>query len=253
MTQYLLLTLGGLLFGAMVYRYDMHEREPWWMLLLCILGGAVAMAGAFGVEYLALVAAYEADPGRDITLLHALLAGTAEELGKLLVVVAVFLLARKHFNDPMDGVIYGSMAGLGAGLFEAVWYQLFDPVTAGLGVAHGAGTNALRLLMHTIWGGSGGFALGLIVMKKPWKLVLMQSLGCVMALHAGWDYFVGFVEEQGNLQRLIAAVLLGSSVVWYGRQVFRANQWSRAMHAPQSKKGLVGKIVKAVITRRFGR
>ncbi|MEM1353454.1 MAG: PrsW family glutamic-type intramembrane protease [Planctomycetota bacterium] len=253
MSQYLLLTLGGLLFGAMVYRYDMHEREPWWMLLLAVAGGALLMAGAFFVEESLLIAAYNHDPGRDYLLLHALLAGTIEESAKLLVVVAALVLVRRHFNDPMDGLIYGSMAGLGAALFEAVWYQVHDYQTAAAPLAQTAGTNAVRFLMHTIWGGSGGFALGLIVMKRPWRLSLMQSMGCVMALHAGWDYFVGFVEEQGNLQRLIAAVLLGTSVVWYGGQVVKANKWSREMHAPTSKKRLVGRFVKGLITRRFGR
>jgi len=251
MTQYLLLSLGGLLFGAMVYRYDMHEREPWWMLLAAVGGGALMMAGAFALEHALLVAAYDADPGRDLALLHALLTGTLEEAGKLAVVVATLLLMRKHFNDPMDGVIYGSMAGLGAALYEAVWYQLFDPATASAALTQTGGSNALRILMHTIWGGSGAFALGLIVLKKPWRMTLMQSLGCVMALHAGWDYFVGFVENQGNVQRLLAALLLGTSVVWYGSQVFRANKLSRAMHAPKSKTGLVGRIVKAIITRRL--
>ena len=50
MFGYLVLTLGGLLLGAMVYRYDMHEREPWWMLVLAVLLGGVGMFIAFELE-----------------------------------------------------------------------------------------------------------------------------------------------------------------------------------------------------------
>lgn len=57
MLSYILLTLGGLLFGAIVYRYDMHEREPWWMLALAVAGGALAMSVAFFLENAVLLAA----------------------------------------------------------------------------------------------------------------------------------------------------------------------------------------------------
>ena len=247
MFGYLVLTLGGLLLGAMVYRYDMHEREPWWMLVATAAVGALMMWGAFSLELAIQSAAGFSDQG----LLKALLAGTLEELAKLAVPVGVLLLVRKHFNDPMDGLIYGSMAGLGAALFEGVWWQWFAPAQEGAGLVATHGPNAIRLVMHTIWGGIIAFSLGLIVMNKPWRLQLAKAVALVMLIHIAWDYFVGFVPEQQIRHRLIAALLIGTSVVWYGLLVVRANKWSRSMHAPSSKQRLAGRILKALITRRL--
>lgn len=246
MLSYLVLALGGLLFGAMVYRYDMHEREPWWMFVAAACAGALTMWGAFELELFIQDLAGASDQ----SLLKAALAGSLEELAKLAVPIAIALVIRKHFNDPMDGLVYGSLAGLGAALFEGAWWQWFAPSEGSSALAM-HGPNAMRLLMHTLWGGIVGSALGLIVMKKPWRITLARRLGLIMLIHFAWDYFVGFVAEQNNWHRLIAAVLLGTSVVWYGLLVVQANKWSRSMHAPTSKQRLVGRIVKMLITRRF--
>lgn len=249
MVSYLVLALGGMLFGAMVYRYDMHEREPWWMLVCAAFAGALTMWGAFELELLIqnLVGV------NDQSILKAALAGSFEELAKLAVPVAVILFIRKHFNDPMDGLVYGSLAGLGAAVFEGAWWQWFAPQPEDTAALTTHGPNLMRLLMHTLWGGIVGSALGLIVMKKPWRTTLAQRVGLVMLIHFAWDLFIGFIppDKQDNGHRLVAALVIGASVVWYGLLVVQANKWSRAMHAPTSKQRLVGKIVRFLITRRI--
>lgn len=251
MVGYLILTLGGLLFGAMVYRYDMHEREPWWMLVLAVALGGLAMFIAFELEDAVLIAVMDSGKAYDYGLLHATLAGTIEEAAKLAVPVGILLLARRHFNDPMDGLLYGSLAGLGAGLYESAWYMWLAPAQADTGALQEYGSSAMRLFIHAIWGGIGGFALGLVVMKKPWRLMLARCVGGVMLIHFAWDYFVGFETEQTGWHKLVAALLLSASIVWYGSLVVRANKWSRAMHAPTSKQRLVGRFVRAILFRKF--
>lgn len=252
MLSYLVLALGGLLFGAMVYRYDMHEREPWWMLVAAAIVGAGLMGLASLLQGLIEPIALQAESDFVPRAVMALAAGITEELAKLAVPVAVLLLIRKHFNDPMDGLVYGSMAGLGAALYEGASRQWFtDPETATVLTTHGP--NAMRLLMHTLWGGIVGSALGLLVMRKPWRKILAQRLGLIMLIHFAWDLFIGYVptDEQVFGHRLLAALLLGTSIIWYGLLVVQANKWSRSMHAPTSKQRLVGKIVRVLITRRL--
>jgi len=251
MLGYVILTLGGLLFGAMVYRYDMHEREPWWMLLGAAVAGGLMMAGAFELELAIGSALIDGGPELPRRLVKPVLAGLFEEPAKLAVPVAVLLLVKRYFNDPMDGLIYGSLAGLGAALYESLWYTVVVNIHTRPTPIQEHGSNAMRLLMHTLWGGIGAFALGLIVMKKPWRKPLAQSLGLVIAMHIAWDAIIGFAPEQTNWQRLAAAVLLALSVVWYGTLVVRANKWSRQMHAPSSKKRLVGRIVRYILTKKM--
>lgn len=252
MVSYIFLALGGLLFGAMVYRYDMHEREPWWMLVAAAIVGAGTMGLAYLVQGLIEPIALQANSDFVPRAVMATTAGITEELAKLAIPVAVLVLFKKRFNDPMDGIVYGSLAGIGAALFEGTYRQWFaDPETATVLTTHGP--NAMRLLMHTLWGGIVGSALGLVVMKKPWRKTLAQRVGLVMLMHAAWDLLIGYVppDEQGFLSRLAAALLIGTSVIWYGLLVVQANKWSRSMHAPTSKQRLVGKIVRFLITRRI--
>lgn len=251
MLSYILLTLGGLLFGAIVYRYDMHEREPWWMLALAVAGGALAMSVAFFLENAVLLAAARSGLPYDHHVVHAFLAGTLEEAGKFAIPVAALLIFRKQFNDPMDGLIYGAMAGLGAALYESVWFMFHDPADPWLAMLHQRAQDAVRLLMHTCWGGIGGFALGMVVVKKPCRAPLAKGLAGVMGLHLCWDLFAGFVDEQTMVHRLFAALTLGATVVWFGYLTVIANRWSRQMHAPQSKQKLTSRIIRAMLTRKF--
>ena len=62
MTQYLILSVMGMVCGAMVLRYDAYEREPWWMLVLSVIAGGLAMFTAFGIEGLALKVAEIIEP-----------------------------------------------------------------------------------------------------------------------------------------------------------------------------------------------
>jgi RsiW-degrading membrane proteinase PrsW (M82 family) len=94
-----------------VYRNDLYDREPAWLLALTAgLGGtAMWLAG--------LVESWTLDwSGLTSRPAIAALAAAVEETAKVLVVAAVALSARKAFNDPLDGLIYGSLAGLGMAL-----------------------------------------------------------------------------------------------------------------------------------------
>ena len=246
MLSYLILGLGGLLFGAMVYRYDMHEREPWWMLVAAVFAGMLTMWGALELELLA-----QAWAG-DLGVIKAALAGTLEQLAKLAVPIAILLIVKKHFSDPMDGLVYGSLAGVGAAVFEAVWWQWLAPAD-GTTVVSVHGPNAVRLLMHTLWGGIVGSALGLIVMKKPWRNVLAKRVGLIMLIHFTWDWALGYVPEnqQSGWHQLLAALIVGATIVWYGLLVIQANKWSRSLHEPTGKQRLIVRVLRMLITRRI--
>ena len=230
---YLALLLGVLIVLHLVVRYDMYEREPWWMLLLALAVGAGGMWSAFFLQRELML---QWPVLMQVTLYHAAMAGLFEEFSKLLVVVAVVVLMPKQFNDPMDGLIYGAMAGLGAGAFEAAWFMrgAVPPVAPLIGTA------AVRLFMHTVWGGMVGFGLGLIVIRGPWVRVLVGSYVVTAALHAAWDYWVGFEREQTAWHTLLAAGFLAISTLIFGVMVARAHAWSGRHFDPDRPRRLVG-------------
>ncbi|MCG3122617.1 MAG: hypothetical protein GIKADHBN_01009 [Phycisphaerales bacterium] len=167
---------------AMVLQYDLHKREPLGIVLTSIAMGAAAMYACMAwqrafVEANALEIAYT-----DIQR-WALLAGVTEETTKLVVVVAVAVFFRRDFDEPIDGLIYGSMAGLGAGIMESVYVQGAPEFLTTL-----PKEEPIRLLGHLVMGGIGGFGIGLVATISWGHLV--TALVCFLAavsLHVTWD------------------------------------------------------------------
>ena len=85
-------------FALMVYRYDMYEKEPWYMLLLVVVLG---MAAAYGIGFAEDIA-IESFNQYDSVGGQAAIAAVFEETVKLLIVVLVAVVFRREFNDPID-------------------------------------------------------------------------------------------------------------------------------------------------------
>ena len=253
MFSYLVLGLGGLLFGAMVYRSGGREREPWWMLAAAAVGGGLLMAGVFGLDRAIQALLIDAGPELSLRWTKSLTAAPLQIAAKLAVPVAILLLIRKHFTDPMDGLIYGSLAGLGAAFSESVWYSFIATMPEPATLIHAQGPSAIRFMLHTLWGGIAAYALGLVIMKKPYRRQLLQSVGGVLVLHVLWDVFLGFAPDgpETGGQRAVTALVMGATVIWYGLLIVEANKWSRSMHPPTKKQRLLGRIVKMLVTRRI--
>jgi RsiW-degrading membrane proteinase PrsW (M82 family) len=227
------LALCALLTARLVYRYDLYEHEPLPLLGVAIALGAGAMRSAGLVE--ARVLALGPEPG---PLRIAAAAAGVEEALKLLVVVLVSLLARREFVDPLDGVVYGSMAGLGAALEESVFYRQSSPLP---GVFVPA-AELVRLWAHVVLGGVVGFPLG-FWRAAPRRAIPAALSGLALAalLHFGWDAVVLSVRDAPGAGPTLAGVaLMVGSLALYGRLVVVASARSRTQFAPRSARGLWG-------------
>lgn len=181
-TLYLSLAACAGLLAVMVVRYDLFDREPWYMLLAATLLGAAGMWCAGIVERWVIEAV--TDRGGVIgNAVLALLVGVTEEMAKFLAVILIFLGARRFFNEPLDGLIYGSFAGLGAAVEESVHILLQLERPAGL-----PAQEPVRLAGHLVMGGIGSFGLGFVVAGRRWAWVHVGlALAGAMALHTLWD------------------------------------------------------------------
>src|SRR5215208_4377145 len=88
------------------YREDVHDREPWWLMLLALIGGAGSMWLALWMENKLLPQGIS----EDATLLVRLkavffVAGPVEEFCKFLP-IWLLIWPRRSFNEPMDGIVY---------------------------------------------------------------------------------------------------------------------------------------------------
>lgn len=215
-------------------RYDLYEHEPLPLLAVAVACGALAMATAGRVEDYVLSIWSRAG-----SLGVAAVAALTEEAAKLAVVLLVSILARREFDDPMDGVVYGSMAGLGASLEESVFYQRSTALAAFVPAAE-----LVRLWAHVVLGGIAAFPLGFWRARPPRAaLFALVSLGGAVALHFTWDAVVLSAREGeplGSGPTLLGIGLMVFALALYGRLVVAASARSRQVFAPGSTLRLWG-------------
>jgi len=222
---YSTLGLCALAAAVLVYRHDLYDREPLPLLGLTVALGAGAIGLAGRAEEWTFAALRLASP-RAIAAVVALL----EELGKLAVVTTIALLARRAFNDPMDGIIYGSMAGLGMAVEESVYCLRGSTAKVLL-----PPEELVRICGHLVMGGIGGFALGMArVRRRGWPLAVAGGLAAAVGLHFGWDW-LALSSNAGGLTvaqtGLAVALMLGGMLV-YAALLTIASHWSHALFAP---------------------
>ncbi len=233
---YTALVVCAVLAAMLVDRYDMHDREPWPMLLLAAAMGAGAMWAVGHAETLTISLLPEPRPDA----LIAVVAGTHEELARLLVVALLALLAPRRFNDPMDGIIYGSIVGLGMALEESVYYL-------GLWGERGPmlpASEPVRLCGHLVMGGITAFAVGMARLGMArWKRALLVCLAFSVAMHSAWDWIAFTAGAAGRMhpwQTAAAIGLMVGGMLFYGALVVVAADWSRRLFAPHRAAALWG-------------
>lgn len=220
--------------GWIVVRYDLYRKEPAPMLLLTVALGAGAMYLAGRVQ-VAVILAGDASgtPVSDVQI--AAMAGLTEELSKFGVVLAIALAARRIFNEPIDGLVYGSFAGLGAALEESVAVLRDGTPTMLLPMQE-----PIRLAGHLVFGGIGGFGIGLLVLRsRRAPVAIAACLVSAMVLHTLWDVVAFDAANAYQLaQRIhpwhtaasIGLMLVG--MVAYRQLVGAGLRWTGAMLVP---------------------
>jgi RsiW-degrading membrane proteinase PrsW (M82 family) len=230
---YVTLAICALLAAVLVYRYDLYDREPLPLVGLAIGLGALAMALAGQVEL--FVFERQRLEGE---LTQAAVAGLVEETGKLAAVLAVAFLARQAADDPMDGLIYGSLAGLGAALEEGV------AVLRGLpsGTSWLPPEELVRLCGHLVMGGLAGFGVSRARGRDPgWPGALVFGFVCAIVLHFGWDTLslqAAHFPQGPSRPALLAGALMLGGLLLYGRLVVVATGWSQQVFA----RGVAGRL-----------
>jgi RsiW-degrading membrane proteinase PrsW (M82 family) len=203
-----LLPLVGVLLAVRII--DRWEPEPRGLLVLAVAWGAVAAVGiTLGFDILiTLVIGYDDSMMRE-AFSAVVQAPIVEEFAKGLGVYLIFVTARRAFDGPIDGVVYGALVGAGFAFTENIQYFAISFIEGG--VADVSTTFFVRGILspfaHVMFTSITGFALGLAARRGagagralgPW---LLGVLGAI-ALHALWngsavfgDFFVLYLTLQ---------------------------------------------------------
>ena len=217
---------------------DRYAPEPWWLLFLCLVWGAVGavipsiVGGSLGQEALN-VALNENDTKRGAEIVEnasaTFVAPLVEEPSKALGLLAVYLFFRRRVHEthgPLSGVVYGGIIGLGFSLTEDIVYIIGAANEAG--GAGFIGVFFVRTILlgfgHATFTALTGLGFGLFVtMQSDWRW-LMPLLGLVggMLIHAGRNLFASFLIGEGIglvfvllLHAMVMAVFF-ALLIWLG-------------------------------------
>jgi protease PrsW len=183
----ILAVIPGLLIAWLIFRADRHERESWFPLLVCfMLGMIVTVPVMFVQEWIHKLGAD--DPSSLIWALFSsfLVIALVEELFKFLVLVA-FPYRQPFFNEPLDGIVYAMMIGMGFATLENLLYALeFGIPTVLLRGLTAVPTHAVCAVMM-------GYFVGKAKFKKDAKTsrkMLFSGLLLAFSVHGIYDFFI---------------------------------------------------------------
>jgi RsiW-degrading membrane proteinase PrsW (M82 family) len=178
----------------LVNTLDLFEREPRSLLIGALLWGALVatfLAGRINGEWDSIIQkVFGAEFARDWGA--ALVGPGVEELVKFLGIVVIYLIARREFDDVLDGFVYGALVGLGFTLAEDMYYFFAHFVGQ-------AGASDLGGLFE-------GFFIRIIV-GGPYSHVLMTGLSGM-----GFAYFVTRPDVPRQRRLLVAVGLYAAAV-----------------------------------------
>lgn len=198
----------ALSYAALLYLFDVHEREPLWALALLFVAGCVCVPVAGAVERWVdgVVPFLSAMREGDVAATRFgcfLVIAPAEELTKL---VLVALLARKRLMDePVDGVVYAGTLALGFATAEGVLTgKSFGLTTVAL---RGVLATPAHLCFAALWGA------GLGALRYWGRSMLPAALLAVLAslvAHGTYDYLL--IVDQGRARGAVVAVFAVSGL-----------------------------------------
>jgi len=169
---------------------DRWEPEPRGLIVFAVAWGATAsVAIALGVD-LVLTIATGGSGDIDGAVIQAPI---VEEIAKGLGIVILYAAARRAFDGPVDGIVYGALIGAGFAFTENVLYFAQSFIEGGGGQV--TATFILRGILspfaHLMFTSLTGFAFGLAARRS---LPLGRALGYgvigllgAIALHALWN------------------------------------------------------------------
>lgn len=234
------------IYVSIAWWLDRYEKEPWWLLGLTFLWGAVpAIIFALMAEILLDIPIRAIVTGEGAAIVSAVVvAPVAEELFKAIPLLAIFIIHPREFDGLMDGLLYGALVGFGFAMTENVFYY------AGAFTDGGLGDFAVVVFLRAVIFGlnhalfSSMFGLGLGFARYAGNAVvrwMAPLVGLLLAilLHGIHNFFV-------SVESTLFVISLGSDwlgvLLWLmlvylaGRQEAR---WIRQELANEVRDGLL--------------
>ncbi|GAB3617906.1 PrsW family intramembrane metalloprotease [Okibacterium endophyticum] len=179
--------------GAVLW-IDRWEPEPRLALFFALMWGAAAAVLMALVVGLGLEIASVLSTGQGVNgfIAAAIQAPLVEELAKGLGVLLIFFVARKHFDGPLDGLVYGAVIAAGFAFTENILY--FAAAVVEGGISDFGMVFVVRAMMspfaHVMFTALTGLTVGIAARRSGvggvfgWFAI---GLASAVALHSLWN------------------------------------------------------------------
>jgi len=179
----------------LILQLDRYEVEPWQVLSVAFLWGALVATFISAILNSLIGAILQQTFGEGLgeVLTAGAVAPIVEETAKGFAVLLLFIIVRREFDNVLDGIVYGSLIGLGFAMTENILYfgRIFlENGLVGLGVLF-----YVRVILggfgHALYTGTFGAAMGYARETTSGFLrVVAPPVGYILAImqHAAWNF-----------------------------------------------------------------
>jgi len=214
------------LYTFLVLQLDRYEHEPWQILVAAFLWGALVatfVAAIFNSLIGEILTAMVGEALGEVLSTSAV-APIVEETAKGFALLILYWMMRHEFDNVLDGIVYGSLVGIGFAMTENILYfgRMYQSEgLAGLGVLF-----YLRVMLggfgHALYTGTTGAGLGFArETRKRWLVPLIVPGAYVLGVlqHAAWNFLAATVvpallpEDLNPLVLLFVVMPLTSTIL----------------------------------------
>lgn len=206
----------GIAICLFIFHRDAYNREPKLNLIAAFAYGAVAIIPAFFIER-ALFPNF-GNTISETAVTAFLVVAFTEEIVKF-VSLRYYAMPKKSFDEPLDGIVYGVMIGMGFATIENVMYVL-GAERAGNAYQVGFMRMFLAVPAHGTFGVLMGYFAGKAKFDKPNSTrLLLTGLFWAVFFHGAYDFFL-FLQNNPYVRDYVSngALFLGA-VVSFGLAV----------------------------------
>lgn len=199
----------GLLICALIYFLDKHEKEGAVPLLITFGLGMLSALPAVGIQMLAAKTGLDSSANFGFLLIYVfIVVAFSEELVKIGMLLA-YPFPHPFFNEPMDGIVYSMMIGMGFAVVENIIYAS----------NYGMETILVRAFTavpaHAIFAVFMGYFIGLAKFHaaSKWRLI---GFGFAIAIfiHGVYDFFILQQYYDWLMGLGLITIIIGGYLAW---------------------------------------
>ena len=177
--------LPGLLICYFIFKMDKYEAEPKLPLTICFFLGIVIVFPAIKLEEFVLNSGLDDYETLFDVFLYAIIGVALIEEGVKYLVLRAYPYQMKFFNEPMDGIVFSVMIGMGFATYENIIYAN----------RFGLETTLIRAFTavpaHATFGIIMGYYVGLAKFTPlKSKILLTSGLTLAVLIHGVYDFFL---------------------------------------------------------------